>query len=74
MLIPELTDKLLDKPVFGNLESPRVGQRDRPPTPAETEAILARASPALRLIYSVLRQCGARPRPRVGFRNGQTMQ
>ena len=31
------------------------------PTPAETEAILARASPAFRLIYSALRQCGARP-------------
>ena len=32
--------KLLDKPVFGNLEKPRVGQRDRVPTPAETEAEL----------------------------------
>ena len=31
------------------------------PTPAETEAILAQASPAFRLIYSALRQCGARP-------------
>ena len=38
--------KLLDKPVFGNLEKPRVGRRDRVPTPAETEAILAKASPA----------------------------
>jgi integrase len=53
--------KLLDKPVFGILEKPRTGRRDRVPTPAETEAILARASPQFRLIYSSLRQCGARP-------------
>ena len=56
-----LEHSLLDKPVFGKLEKPRVGQRDRVPTPAETEAILARGSPAFRLIYSALRQCGARP-------------
>jgi integrase len=31
------------------------------PTPAETEQILAKASPEFRLIYSALRQCGARP-------------
>src|SRR5436190_5211626 len=53
--------KLLDKPVFGILEKPRTGRRDRVPTPAETEAILARASPQFRLIYAALRQCGARP-------------
>ena len=53
--------KLLDKPVFGNLEKPRVGQRNRVPTSVETEALLAHASPAFRLIYSALRQCGARP-------------
>ncbi len=56
-----LEHQLLDKPVFGKLEKPRVGQRDRVPTAAETEAILAKASPAFRLIYSALRQCGARP-------------
>jgi len=54
-------NKLLEKPVFGNLEKPRVGRRDRVPTPAETEVILSRASPEFRLIYSALRQCGARP-------------
>jgi integrase len=53
--------KLLDKPVFGNLEKPRVGRRDRVPTPIETETLLTNASPAFRLIYSALRQCGARP-------------
>ena len=53
--------ELLDKPVFGKLEKPRVGQRDRVPTEAETEAILSRASPPFRLIYLALRQCGARP-------------
>ncbi len=47
-----LTHKLLDRPVFGILEKPRVGRRERLPTSAETEAILSRASPAFRLIYS----------------------
>jgi integrase len=56
-----LEHELLDKPVFGKLEKPRVGQRDRVPTAAETAAILAKASPAFRLIYLALRQCGARP-------------
>jgi integrase len=56
-----LEHKLLDKPIFGILEKPRVGRRDRIPTAAETEAILAHASPAFKLIYSALRQCGARP-------------
>src|SRR5260221_7972037 len=56
-----IQNKLLDKPVFGNLEKPRVCRRDRVPTPVETEAILVKASPAFRLIYSALRQCGARP-------------
>ena len=56
-----LDHQLLDKPVFGKLEKPRVGQRDRLPTTDETAAILARASPEFRLIYSALRQCGARP-------------
>jgi len=56
-----LEHKLLDQPVIGNLEKPRVGHRDRVPTTAETEAILENASPAFRLIYSALRQCGARP-------------
>ncbi|MBI3865788.1 MAG: site-specific integrase, partial [Planctomycetia bacterium] len=53
--------KVLDKPVFGILEKPRVGRRDRIPTPDETSALLAHASPEFRLIYSALRQCGARP-------------
>jgi hypothetical protein len=56
-----LQHNLLDKPVFGILEKPRVGRRDRVPTPAETEAILAQASPAFRQIYLALRQCGFRP-------------
>lgn len=56
-----LDHKLLDRPLFGKLEKPRVGQRDRVPPPAETEAILVQASHEFRLIYSALRQCGARP-------------
>jgi len=54
-------NKLLDRSVFGILEKPRAGRRDRIPTLAETEAILERASPAFRLIYLALRQSGARP-------------
>ncbi|MBI3865532.1 MAG: tyrosine-type recombinase/integrase [Planctomycetia bacterium] len=56
-----LQHKLLDKPVFGILEKPRVGRRDRIPTPDETAALLSQASREFRLIYSALRQCGARP-------------
>src|SRR5262245_32652351 len=56
-----LEHKLLDKPVFGRLEKPRVAQRDRIPTADETAAILANAAPAFRVIYLALRQCGARP-------------
>jgi integrase len=56
-----LDNELLDKPVFGKLEKPRVGQRDRVPTAAETDSLLQRASPQFGLIYSALRQCGARP-------------
>jgi hypothetical protein len=56
-----LEHRLVDKPVFAEMEKPRVGRRDRVPTAAETEAILARGSHEFRLIYSALRQCGARP-------------
>jgi integrase len=56
-----LEHKLLDKPVIGKLEKLRVGRRDRVPTAAETEAILANSSLSFRLIYAALRQCGARP-------------
>src|SRR5215467_14784505 len=42
-------------------EKPRVAQRDRLPTAEETAAIVSRSSPEFRLIYSALRQCGARP-------------
>ncbi len=56
-----LDHRLIDRPVFGKLEKPRVGQRDRVPTADETTAVLSRSSPEFRLIYSALRQCGARP-------------
>jgi integrase len=56
-----LDHRLLDKPVFGKLEKPRAGQRDRVPTADETAALLSQASLEFRLIYSALRQCGARP-------------
>ncbi len=56
-----LEHKLFDMPVFGRLEKPRVGQRDRLPTADETAAILSQASQKFRLIDSALRQCGAGP-------------
>lgn len=58
-----LENKLLDRPLFApkHFEKPRIGQRTRLPTDAETAAILKRASPAFALIYAALRQCGARP-------------
>jgi integrase len=56
-----LDHKLIDRPVFGKLDKPRANQRDRLPTPEETTTILSKASPEFRLIYSALRQCGARP-------------
>src|SRR5262249_37040514 len=56
-----LEHKLLETPIFGKLEKPPVGHRHRLPTADETAAILSHASPAFRLIYSALRQCGARP-------------
>jgi hypothetical protein len=46
-----IAHKLLEKPVFGKLEKPRVGQTDRVPTTDETAAILPRSSPQFRLIY-----------------------
>jgi integrase len=56
-----LDHNLIEAPIFGKLEKPHVGQRDRLPTADDTTAILARASPEFRLIFSALRQCGGRP-------------
>jgi hypothetical protein len=53
-----LESKLIDRPVFGKLEKPRAGQRNRVPTADETNAILSRSSPEFRLIYSALRLSG----------------
>src|SRR5262245_17888345 len=35
--------KFIEKPIFGKLEKPRIGQRDRVPTAAETAGILSQA-------------------------------
>lgn len=56
-----IEQQLIERPLFGKLEKPRMGRRDRVPTPEETERLLARASPAFRRMYLALRQCGARP-------------
>lgn len=47
--------------ILDEIDKPAGRERDRLPTEAETNAILAEASPAFRLIYSALRQSGARP-------------
>jgi len=46
---------------FRKLEKPAMGRRDRVPTPEETKQILQDASPEFTLIYTALRQSGARP-------------
>jgi integrase len=56
-----LRESLLDKPWFKCLEKPRMGRRERIPTRQEIVALLKRASPAFRLIYTGLSQSGARP-------------
>lgn len=52
---------LLKKKIVDKLEKPAGQQRKRIPTDEETAAILEAGSPAFRLIYRALRQCGARP-------------
>jgi integrase len=56
-----LRESLLDKLWFKRLEKPRIGRRERIPTAEEIAALLKRASPAFRLIYTGLSQSGARP-------------
>lgn len=50
-----------DRPLWGKLDKPPVGLRQRLPTAAETDQILARACPAFVSIYAALRLSGARP-------------
>jgi integrase len=47
--------------IFEKLEKPRANRRERIPTPAEVELILANASAPFRLIYQALSQTGCRP-------------
>ena len=42
-----IQNKLLDKPVFGILEKPRVGRRDRVPTAVETEGYPGSSVPGI---------------------------
>ena len=49
-VLERLQQFALEEPVFGKLEKPRVGQRDRVPTVDETAAILSRSSQPFRLI------------------------
>jgi len=53
---------LLEKPILKKkLEKPAPRLRERIPTPEETATILENAENDFRLLYSSLRQCGARP-------------
>lgn len=56
-----LREEHIEKPLFKKLEKPRVGRRERIPTPDEVELILANARADFRLLYESLMQCGARP-------------
>lgn len=56
-----VTSKLIKKPITGKLEKPRVGQRERVPTPEETELLLANARPDFKLLFQGLMQSGSRP-------------
>ena len=53
--------KVIEAPILDKIEKPCGRQRDRIPTKAEIEAILAIATPEFWLIYQSLRHCGARP-------------
>lgn len=54
--------KVVEGPILLNrLEKPKGRQRERIPTKAETETILAHSSPEFRMAYQALRYCGARP-------------
>lgn len=54
-------EKLLPAPIFGTLEKPRMGRRERVPTPEEIERLLEHAPEAFRRLYRALCQSGARP-------------
>lgn len=56
-----IREKLIAQPIFGRLEKPRMGRRERVPTAEEIERLLKKASPAFVRIYRALSQCGARP-------------
>jgi integrase len=57
-----LDQKLIAVPIFGKLDKPAMGRRERVPTDAEIERLLAAgASPEFRLVFSALCQTGCRP-------------
>lgn len=56
-----LKEKLLERPIFGTLEKPRMGRRERVPTEDEKARLLANAPAPFAQIYNALCQCGARP-------------
>ncbi|HEY2250896.1 MAG TPA: tyrosine-type recombinase/integrase [Planctomycetaceae bacterium] len=63
-----LAQKLADVPIFGKLEKPPMGQRQRIPTDDEIDRLLEHAPLSFRLIYSALSQTGARPGELCGLR------
>lgn len=56
-----LREGLLEKGWFRRLDKPRMGRRERIPTPEEISLLLRGAPWAFRLIYEALSQSGARP-------------
>lgn len=56
-----LRERLWAAPLFGELEKPPIGRRERVPTAGEIERIRAGAPPAFVRIHRALTQSGARP-------------
>lgn len=56
-----IREGLIKKPVLVKILKPRVGRREKVPTPEEIELILQHAKPDFALLYRALMQTGARP-------------
>lgn len=56
-----LAFKLIEQPVFSNLEKPSGRNREKIPSPEQFDAIDQASSPEFQRIFRALRLCGARP-------------
>ena len=63
-----LANKLATVPIFGKLEKPRMGERQRIPTDDEIKRLLDGAPARFRLIFTALSQTGCRPAELCGLK------